>query len=366
MIGLALSGGGSRAIAFHLGCLRALNDLGILERVKIISTISGGSLIGAYFVYTPKKSFSEFDSDICKFLSQGFQNKILLEFLKPKNISSSCINYLTIKSLGLLNLLFKKNISIHRYPSFTDMFQKVLQKEIFSNLKMSSPRRYNMDIVIGACELRTGTAFRFGNTIAGGWRYGAMVDWDVEVGFASAASAAYPIFLPAFDRTFNFCKDGKEMAHRILISDGGIYDNLGIQVIEPNRNSQYSLHTFPCDYLIICNAGHGQDTGFKVPLSWKSRVTRSMEIVHRRVQDSAMNRLHFLKQTDQIKGFIMPYLGQQDGNLPWKPSNLVLRSEILDYPTDFAPMSGKWIELLTRRGEQLTRGLADYYLSSIL
>ena len=29
-VGLALSGGGSRAIAFHLGCLRALNDLGIL------------------------------------------------------------------------------------------------------------------------------------------------------------------------------------------------------------------------------------------------------------------------------------------------------------------------------------------------
>ena len=26
-IGLALSGGGSRAIAFHLGCMRALNDL---------------------------------------------------------------------------------------------------------------------------------------------------------------------------------------------------------------------------------------------------------------------------------------------------------------------------------------------------
>ena len=28
MIGLALSGGGSRAMAFHLGCLRALNDMG--------------------------------------------------------------------------------------------------------------------------------------------------------------------------------------------------------------------------------------------------------------------------------------------------------------------------------------------------
>src|SRR5260370_23092103 len=48
-IGLALSGGGSRAIAFHLGCLRALSRLGLLDRVAILSTVSGGSVIGAYF-----------------------------------------------------------------------------------------------------------------------------------------------------------------------------------------------------------------------------------------------------------------------------------------------------------------------------
>ena len=48
-IGLALSGGGSRAIAFHLGCLRALNRLGLLERVAVLSTVSGGSVIGACF-----------------------------------------------------------------------------------------------------------------------------------------------------------------------------------------------------------------------------------------------------------------------------------------------------------------------------
>ena len=45
MIGLALSGGGSRAMAFHLGCLRALNDLDILDRIGVLSTISGGSVM---------------------------------------------------------------------------------------------------------------------------------------------------------------------------------------------------------------------------------------------------------------------------------------------------------------------------------
>ena len=39
-IALALSGGGARAMAFHLGCLRALHDLGILDRVRVLSTVS--------------------------------------------------------------------------------------------------------------------------------------------------------------------------------------------------------------------------------------------------------------------------------------------------------------------------------------
>ena len=35
-VGLALSGGGSRAIAFHLGCLRALHDLDLLRNLTQI------------------------------------------------------------------------------------------------------------------------------------------------------------------------------------------------------------------------------------------------------------------------------------------------------------------------------------------
>ena len=42
MIGLALSGGGSRAVAFHLGTLRALEDLNLLNEVDVISGVSGG------------------------------------------------------------------------------------------------------------------------------------------------------------------------------------------------------------------------------------------------------------------------------------------------------------------------------------
>lgn len=47
-VALCLSGGGFRASLFHLGALRRLNELGILSRVDMISSVSGGSIISAH------------------------------------------------------------------------------------------------------------------------------------------------------------------------------------------------------------------------------------------------------------------------------------------------------------------------------
>ena len=44
-IGLALSGGGVRAAAFHAGVLRRLAELRALERLRHVSSVSGGSLL---------------------------------------------------------------------------------------------------------------------------------------------------------------------------------------------------------------------------------------------------------------------------------------------------------------------------------
>lgn len=49
-IGLALSGGGFRAAIFHLGVIRRLEELGIMQKVDVISAVSGGSIIAAYYV----------------------------------------------------------------------------------------------------------------------------------------------------------------------------------------------------------------------------------------------------------------------------------------------------------------------------
>ena len=79
-IGLALSGGGSRAIAFHLGCLRALNKKGVLDNIDVISTVSGGSVIGAIYAYECE-SFEEFDKRVVELLKKGLVKSIIREFV---------------------------------------------------------------------------------------------------------------------------------------------------------------------------------------------------------------------------------------------------------------------------------------------
>jgi predicted acylesterase/phospholipase RssA len=48
-IGLALSGGGFRASLFHIGVLAKLAELDVLRHVEVLSCVSGGSILGAYY-----------------------------------------------------------------------------------------------------------------------------------------------------------------------------------------------------------------------------------------------------------------------------------------------------------------------------
>lgn len=45
---LVLSGGGYRATLFHLGALRRLNELGLLHRMDVISSVSGGREVAPF------------------------------------------------------------------------------------------------------------------------------------------------------------------------------------------------------------------------------------------------------------------------------------------------------------------------------
>ena len=52
-VGVCLSGGGSRSAAASMGALRGLRNLGLLEKVTFLSTVSGGGWAGIPYTYCP-------------------------------------------------------------------------------------------------------------------------------------------------------------------------------------------------------------------------------------------------------------------------------------------------------------------------
>ena len=156
-------------------------------------------------------------------------------------------------------LLKKELVSpLRRWRSRTTAFKDVLHYRLFGDSFLGDPTRNNIDIVINATELRTGSAFRFGSKESGCWRFGKLSDNKIPVAKAVAASAAYPALLPAIDEKHTFVDSkGFEAKKRIILTDGGVYDNLGISCLDPDKSTDYSFNVFKPEYIICCSAGQG-------------------------------------------------------------------------------------------------------------
>jgi NTE family protein len=242
----------------------------------------------------------------------------------------------------------------------TTALQDVLRARLFGEATIDQPHR---DVqIINATDLRSGTAYRFGSTESGCTRYGKLVDNAIPVERAVAASAAFPLLLPAIDRLDAYRGwDGITRRERFVLNDGGVYDNLATTSLRPGRSPAYSTNVYPVDYIVSCDAGYGVMDATAFPVWWPSRVTRSFGAVHRKAQDAQRAALHAHKSSGELRGFAMAFLGQQDHRLPMRPPDLVPRSRVIDYPTYFSAMIDENITALTTRGERLMRLAIEHH-----
>ena len=381
-IGLSLSGGGSRAVAFHLGTLRALEDLKLLDDVAVISGVSGGSVMTGLLGYTDAP-FADVDRNAVAFLRRGLVMPGLKKLLHPARAALLLLNFafvalptlatdLLASSVGRLGSLFpglrgasgavsRWSWPLRRHYSRTHVLADAIA-DVVGAQHCDAPTRQEKSIVFNACELRTGTAFRMSNERFGCWRYGWAPATELRVADAVMASAAYPPFLPPFDWKRSFQRSGKTDTHRVLVTDGGVFENLGVSVMEPERDAQISAIDYNPNIIISSDAGAGQFTGETVPSSWPKRMTQVVSAVMRKVQDATKQRLHDHAKFGRIDGFVYAALGQIDRRVPLKPANWVDREAVIHYPTDFSAMSEADIRQLSARGEAITRALVTQYL----
>lgn len=353
-VGLALSGGGFRATAFGLGCLRALHDTGVLDKVTVVSGISGGSLLAALWAYGPS-DFHEFDNQVVELLRRGLQLELTARALSPVRLGRRSLDLVAAVRPGS-----RGRPSRNR----TDTLAALLADRAFGTKLLSEVTHPGLSTVLSATDLITSRAVRFGSDFSACSKYGRIVE-PIRVADAVAASAAFPLLLPAVQRTYTFERQGQHQEQRVALTDGGVYDNLGLSVLEPGRNPSFSDHVYELDYIVACDAGR-QEPGRSKARVWPFRMKRSFDITYRKTQDGARARLHAAGATGQIRGFVLAYLGMLDRRLPMPAPGLIPIDRVNEYGTNFKAMTDDDLRAVTSRGEQLTRLLLHHYTPELL
>jgi NTE family protein len=217
-LALALSGGGSRAMAFHLGCLRALHAHGLLQQAQTISAVSGGSVLAALYCQHPG-DFASFEATVRSVLMRGFVGPsikkavtsleglkalVCLMLLSATQVCLGALRFVAFVSpirsgVRRRAVAFLATCSLQRFASRTTILRRVFADELFTHKTLTDLRTDRPKLIIVACELRTKTAFYFARDGVGSWRLGKTDPANIQIAHAVAASAAYPGLLPALD-----------------------------------------------------------------------------------------------------------------------------------------------------------------------
>lgn len=233
-IGLCLSGGGFRASLFHLGVLRYLAEANQLSNIKAISTVSGGSIIGA-FLATKWGKLKDENYSLKTFIEEVYDP--FFKLVTTKNLRNRWLLLCIPNSPRLLNLRYT---FINLWSGFFDRWfygKKKLKIDVLPHAP---------GLVINTTELKFGKAYRFTPTFYGSDDEGYTESYDnkpVSLADAVTSSAAH---LP-----LNLNIRAQE---RRWFIDGGAFDNTGLDwFLDWEDKVRPKTATKP-DFLIVCEA----------------------------------------------------------------------------------------------------------------
>src|SRR3954453_11870214 len=244
-IGLALSGGGIRAAVFHLGVLRRLASERLLERVAIVSTVSGGSLVTAGVMSGAGMKWPTSD-EYLRTIYPDLRRRITSgDLFSPKSIGWA--------GQAEFNVRLVRN----RASVLAMMLERVWGVSGNLSALPDAPTW-----LINTTCIDTGKNWRFSKREMGDWTFGRHYAPEVPVSVAVAASAAVPyaigampLALPATGWWETDPATGRQMRTtapaktRVRLWDGGAYDNMGLEALsKPGRGLR------SCGFLICSDA----------------------------------------------------------------------------------------------------------------
>jgi NTE family protein len=132
-LGLALSGGGFRAAFFHVGVLARLAELGVLPRIEVISTVSGGSIVGAAYYLRLRRLLQEKSDD--EITGEDYVHLVTeVDELLREAVRKDIRGRLLANPLKNVEMLVSRNYS--RSDRIGDLYDRYLYKKAWQD-----PRR---------------------------------------------------------------------------------------------------------------------------------------------------------------------------------------------------------------------------------
>lgn len=321
-LGLALSGGGFRSALFHIGVLARLAELDVLRKVDVISSVSGGSIIAAYYYLKVKallekapasgqgppgreayiRLVSEVEAD---FLRAVQKNMLVRTILDPvKNARMLAAEFSNTERLGelLTRYFYLPIMTTFREGSKKD---RIALKDISISPKAEniSPQTRVPFLIVNSTSLNTGHLWQFTSVSAGekrtlheaGHDIGFLKNFQINddrltieqrkilynmsLGEAVAASCCVPgIFEPLKIR--NLYKDaGQPLTVRLV--DGGLVDNQGLA----------SLFAENCTHIICSDASDILKFKRQPSTQFLDTALRANDILMDRIRSKSLTEL---------------------------------------------------------------------------
>ncbi len=213
---LCLSGGGYRAMVYHLGALKRLNEAGWLPRIDLVSSVSGGSITAS--VLASRWNQLQFDGSVATNFDQLISGPIRTMSRQTIDIKAALRGLVRPGAAG---------------RSITQAYQRTL--DLPPSLQQL-PDRPNF--AFNATNFQSGVLWAFMKADSGDYRVGYTDSRPISVATAVAASSGFPPVLapllldtkPDSYRAGPYTDLPAAYRNEVILADGGVYDNLGLEL----------------------------------------------------------------------------------------------------------------------------------------
>jgi NTE family protein len=226
-IALCLSGGGYRAMLFHVGSLWRLNEAGVLGHIRRLSSVSGGSITAGVLGL----AWNELQFEGGSAPQALFDAKIVTPL---RRLAGRTIDVRSVATGALLPGVTISDRVAAAYDKY--LFGGKTLQDLPDDVPDKAPR-----FVINATNVQTGSLWRFSKPYMGDYQVGRWRKPDLRIAVAVAASSAFPPVLSpcvlsmekdpdpvvAGETTPKYRK--LPYTAHVVLSDGGVYDNLGLE-----------------------------------------------------------------------------------------------------------------------------------------